>query len=117
MSSQRAALVVRTPRARGFYRPAPRWTAENRQFVDKGKTAISRRRDWCTDLLRISWRRQRRICVDIASRPLEYPHIVLIAASAAKLFRGSKATPTVLQFVSKGNCHLAARNLDSRRGH
>jgi hypothetical protein len=23
----------------------------------------------------------------------------------------------VLQFVSKGNCHLAVRNLDSRRGH
>ena len=30
----------------------------------------------------------RRICLDIGSRPLEYPHIVLVAATASKLLRG-----------------------------
>src|SRR5947199_9791389 len=51
------------------------------------------------------------------SRPLEYPQIVLVSATTAELFHGSKATPAVLQFIAKADCHLTVRALDSPREH
>ena len=51
------------------------------------------------------------------SRLLEYPHVVLIAATTAELFRGTKAAPIGLQFITKGDCHLTVRTLDSPGGH
>jgi hypothetical protein len=41
------------------------------------------------------------------SRPLEYPQIVLVSATAAELFRRSKSAPAVLQLIPKGEGHLS----------
>src|SRR5437867_7830925 len=49
--------------------------------------------------------------------PLEDPHIVLVSASTAKLFGRSNAAPAVLQFISKGDCHLTVPTLDSPCRH
>jgi hypothetical protein len=51
------------------------------------------------------------------SRPLEYPHIVLVSATTAELFRSSKTAPAFLQFVTKGDRHLTVQTLRLERGH
>src|SRR5438105_3120438 len=51
------------------------------------------------------------------SRPLEDPHIVLVAATAAELFRGSKTAPAILQFIPKGDGQLTVWTVDSPRDH
>src|SRR5215831_2730626 len=51
------------------------------------------------------------------SRPLEYPHIVLVSATTAELFRRSKAVPAVLQLITKGDCHLTIGDLDPPCSH
>jgi hypothetical protein len=52
-----------------------------------------------------------------ASRPLEYPQIVLVSATTAELLRRSKTAPAVLQFITKGDRQLKPWTLDSPRGH
>src|SRR5262245_9352821 len=52
-----------------------------------------------------------------ASRPLEYPQVVLVSATTAELLRRPKATSAVLQFISKGNRQLNFWTLDLPGGH